>query len=208
MLQAIISGMSDDKRRPAAMGDDDVSRPVATSGDSEYSLSIEDALARYEAAGIPRTRRSVQRYCAKGDLDSHRVETPFGEKFLITSASVDRHVRYILEVRPVATSHDVPRPVATNVVIENAGDSAPSEPSDGGDKERPAATDDVSRPVAADGRIIWMLESENKFLREQISVKDRQIADQLERAHETNALVSGLQRMLAPLLSGPDNSQR
>lgn len=31
----------------------------------------------------------------KGDLDAHRVETPFGEKFLITAASVDRHIAYI-----------------------------------------------------------------------------------------------------------------
>src|SRR5260221_5564719 len=62
---------------------------------------MEDALARYEQAGLPRTSRSIQRYCAKGDLDCHRVETPFGVKFLITPASVDRHIAYIKEVRLV-----------------------------------------------------------------------------------------------------------
>src|SRR5918911_3853298 len=94
-------------------------RQAATSGDTDYSLSIDEALARYEAAGLPRTTRSVQRYCAKGDLDCHRVETPFGLKFLITPASVDRHIAYIKEVRLVATGRGLPRQVATEVAGEN-----------------------------------------------------------------------------------------
>jgi hypothetical protein len=48
------------------------------------------------------------------------------------------------------------------------------------------------------------LESENEFLRGQIAVKDKQIADQQERSRETNLLLNGLQRLLAPLLPGPD----
>ena len=87
--------MNDDYPRQEAATSPDLSRPVATGDDSDYSLSIDEALARYEAAGVPRTPRSVQRYCAKGDLDAHRVETPFGDKFLITPASVDRHIAYI-----------------------------------------------------------------------------------------------------------------
>jgi hypothetical protein len=198
--------MSDDNERQGATTGE-VSRPVVTGGDSDYSLSIEDALARYEAAGIPRTRRSVQRYCANGALDSHRVETPFGEKFLVTPASVDRHIAYINEVRPVVTSHDLSRPVTTDVAVENAGDDAPFGPPTGDNNARPVATTgELSRPVAADLRVIELLEHENQFLREQIGVKDKQIADQSERAHEMNALVSGLQRMLSPLLSGWDRS--
>jgi hypothetical protein len=82
---------------------DDQSRPVATSPDSDFILSIDDALERYARAGLPRTPRSVQRYCAKGHLDCRRVETSFGEKYLISPASVDKHIAYIEEVRPVAT---------------------------------------------------------------------------------------------------------
>ena len=82
---------------------DDQSRPVATSPDSEFTLTIEDALERYARAGLPRTPRSIQRYCAKGHLDCRRIETQFGEKYLISPASVDKHIAYIEEVRPVAT---------------------------------------------------------------------------------------------------------
>src|ERR1041385_4044415 len=92
---------------------DDQSRPVATSPDSEFTLSIDHALQRYARAGLPRTPRSVQRYCAKGHLDCRRIETAFGEKYLISPASVDKHIAYIEEVRPLATSPDTPRQVAT-----------------------------------------------------------------------------------------------
>src|SRR4051812_25550543 len=155
-------GMSDVNLRQEAATSPDLSRQAATSGDSDYSLSIDDALARYEAAGVPRTPRSIQRYCAKGDLDCHRVETPFGVKFLITPASVDRHIAYINEVRLVATSRDLPRQVATDVAAENIADEPRHEAATSDDKERQAATAaPVSQPVAADNRIVELLEREN-----------------------------------------------
>src|SRR6202451_4449909 len=99
----------------------DTSRPVATSSDSDCTLTIEDALLLYADAGIPRTPRSIQRYCAKEHLSSRRIETEFGEKYLITPASVEKHIAYIKEVTP-ATGRDVPRLVATIVAAENKGD--------------------------------------------------------------------------------------
>src|SRR3954471_9503634 len=53
---------------------DDQPRPVATSNDSEYSLSIEDALALYARAGLPRTPRTIQRYCANGQGEALELE--------------------------------------------------------------------------------------------------------------------------------------
>jgi hypothetical protein len=172
---------------------DDQSRPVATSPDSEFTLTIDDALERYARAGLPRTPRSVQRYCAKGHLDCRRIETQFGEKYLISPSSVDKHIAYIEEVRPVATSRDLPRPVATTAASENMDD----EPR----REAPTSTD-MSRPVAT--AYVERLESENQFLKGQIGVKDKTIEALLERDRETNHLVAGLQKMLAPLLGRPD----
>src|SRR2546426_12676955 len=101
----------------------DTSRPGATRPDSEYSLSIEEAAARYEHAGHPRTDRSIQRYCAKGHLDCRRMETPFGEKYLITPASVAKHIAYIEEVRPTATGRGVPRHVAASAPGQQRADA-------------------------------------------------------------------------------------
>src|ERR1700694_1011092 len=97
---------------------DDLSRPVATSSDSDFTLSIDEALEQYARAGLPRTPRSVQRYCAKGHLDCRRIETQFGEKYLISPSSVDKHIAYIEEVRPVATSRDKPRPAAADTAMK------------------------------------------------------------------------------------------
>ncbi len=89
-------------------------RLVATTEDSLYSLSIEEALERYDRAGHPRTPRSIQRYCAKGHLQCRLIDTGFGEKYLITPESVGKHIAYIEEVTPaVATGRDASRHAAT-----------------------------------------------------------------------------------------------
>jgi hypothetical protein len=75
-------------------------RLVATSPDSDFTLTIEEAVERYARAGLPRTPRSIQRYCAKGHLERRPIETPYGEKYLIAPASIDKHIAYIEEVRP------------------------------------------------------------------------------------------------------------
>jgi hypothetical protein len=197
--------MSDDNPRHEATTSRDLSRHAATSDDSDYSLTIEDALARYEAAGLPRTTRSIQRYCAKGDLDAHRMETPFGEKFLITPESVDRHIAYIKEVRLVATSRDLPRHAATDIPQENHELELRQEATTTTDERRqPPTANAVSQPVAAPeemmSRYVAHLEGENDYLREQNTAKDGQIKDLTERARETNHLIGGLQKMLTPLL--------
>ena len=169
---------------------EDLSRPVATTPDSEYTLTIDEAAERYDHAGHPRTPRSIQRYCAKDHLDCRRIETQFGEKYLITPASVSKHIAYIEEVRPVATSPDASRPVATAVI---PGDSHQETP-----QETPAS--ELSRPVAT--AYIERVESENEFLRKQIGVKDDQNKDLTERARETNFLIQGLQNLFLQLNPG------
>ena len=167
----------------------DLPRPVATSPDSDFTLTIDDALERYARAGLPRTPRSIQRYCAKCHLDCRRIETSFGEKYLISPASVDKHIAYIEEVRPVATSRDEPRQVASSVAPQKSHDEPRQEAPTSRDEPRQVATEFIAR-----------LESENGFLRQQIGVKDEQIKDLTERARETNHLIAGLQKMLTPLL--------
>jgi len=168
---------------------DDKSRPVATSPDSDFTLTIDEALERYARAGLPRTPRSIQRYCAKGHLDCRRIETSFGEKYLISPASIDKHIAYIEEVRPVAKGRDEPRQVAADVAPKNGTDKP---------RQEAPTSPDLSRHVATE--FIARLESENGFLRQQIGVKDEQIKDLTERARETNHLIAGLQKMLTPLL--------
>jgi hypothetical protein len=170
---------------------DDVSRQAST-GPDQYSLTIEEAAARYEHAGHPRTLRSIQRYCAKGHLDCLRQETPFGDKYLITPASVARHIAQIEELASAA-GRDPSRPDATEVAAQVGGDRP---------QHLVAAGPALPRQVEMDRRYVERVESDNDFLRSQIAVKDEQIKDLTERARETNHLIAGLQKMLTPLLGG------
>ncbi len=202
---------------------DDASRQAATSPD-DYSLTIDEAALRYEHAGHPRTTRSIQRYCAQGHLDCLRQETPFGEKYLITPASVARHIAQIEEItratsrdtsRPFAadalayqhrdivrqdttTNIDEPRPNATHVAAEENSNGGQQPPPTRHDEPRLVATSDV------EPRYVARLESEVDFLRGQVATKDAQIKELSERSRETNVLIGGLQRMLSPLLGSPD----
>ena len=175
----------------------DPSRHAATSSD-QYTLTIDEAAVRYEHAGHPRTIRTIQRYCAKGHLDSLRQETSFGDKYMITPESVARHIAQIAELA-TTTGRDVSRPAATDVARQESQELPPKDPPTGLDQPR---------PVAADNRFLTQLESENVFLKSQITSKDTQIAALLERDHETNTLINGLQRMLAPLLTAPEATRR
>ena len=206
--------------------DTDMSRQGATAPDSEYTLTIDEALERYDRAGRPRTARSVQRYCAKGHLDCRRIETPFGEKYMISPDSVSKHIAYIEEVNPAATGHDMSRRVGADAGLETGDDAprqhAPTSPdmsrqdavpvaaeNEGDHQRQPTTTSgDAPRQGATTPdlaeRYIGRLEGEVAFLREELTTKNAQIRELTERSRETNVLIGGLQRLLAPMLGSPD----
>ncbi|MCX7310028.1 MAG: hypothetical protein NTZ72_19630 [Afipia sp.] len=183
--------MTDEQPRTAASSRE-------RSPEEQYSLSVEQTAELYAEAGHPRTIRAVQKYCALSKLDCHKVETPTGEKYLVAPYSVTRHIGYINEVRTVANSRDQTRTVASVRPLEIKAEPPPVPPANGSEQPRidAAVRDKEDRYVAR-------LESENEFLRGQIDVKDTQIAEMTERTRETNMLVAGLQKLLAPLLSAP-----
>jgi len=194
----------------------DQPRPVAMTSDTDYTLSLDEVSERYARAGHPRTLRTLQRYCVSGHLDAQKVATTLGDKYLVTPQSVARHIAQIEELAaysPAATNRDMPRPVATPVVTPVAPEqSPPIQPTP------PATEPGLSRQVASGEspyvarleREVEQLNDDREFLRDQIKVKDGQIAlkDQqigamLERDRETNFLVQGLQKMLTPFLQAP-----
>lgn len=165
---------------------DALARPAALLDESAYTLSIDEAADRYAAAGFPRPTRRLQKYCARGDLDCRKIETSFGEKYLITPESIERHIAYISQTAGAAgrvparldAPERAPKSQTDKPVIEGTSKDAPA---------RPGAPDFQERYVAH-------LETENSFLREQNTVL-------LERVKETNILTGRLQEMLTPLLS-------
>jgi hypothetical protein len=162
-------------------------RPDASTDEHTYLLSVEEAADRYAAAGHPRTIRAIQKYCRRGDLESQKVETTYGERYLITPASIDRHIAMIIE-RSQTNGREQPRP--------DAAGRSPATLQDSRD-EQSASVREQPRPDAANDRYVQLLESDNKFLREQVATKDDQI-------RQANILTQGLQRLIAGLTRTPD----
>jgi hypothetical protein len=160
---------------------DDLSRHVATTPDSDFTLTIDEALEQYARAGLPRTPRSLQRYCAKGHLDCRRMETPFGEKYMISPASVAKHIAYIEEVRPVATGRDESRHAATSVAPPQSHENKPSEPMETSDLSRHVATTDLA---IFEHPYVKRLEAEVDDLKSKYEKQVRRTEDILEDANK------------------------
>ena len=163
-------------------------RPDASLDESEYTLTIDDVAERYARAGHPRTFRRLKKYCARGDLQCRKIETAFGEKYLITPISVDHHIAQTIDALAASgrapTRPDAPESAWKESHILEQGEATPALA--------------PTRPDAPDfqGRYLKHLEKENSFLREQNTVL-------LERVKETNILTGRLQEMLTPLLPSP-----
>jgi hypothetical protein len=168
---------------------DDQPRPFANSSEHEFTLTIEEAADRYSSAGHPRTIRALQKYCARGDLECQKAETAFGQRYMITPASVARHISQIEDVSQThgreQTRTDAPIRSQQNSQFSDTGHT------------------EIVREQPRSDAYVQRLESENEFLRGQIGQKDKTIDALLERDRETNILVGRLQEMLTPLLGRP-----
>src|ERR1700731_1031822 len=133
------------------------------SPDHEYTLSIDQTAELYAKAGHPRTPRAIQKYCALTKLDCHKVETETGEKYLVAPYSVERHISYINEVRPVVNGRDQSRTDTTVRTLENKHRTSAVNPANGREQPRTDAT-----VRANDDRYVDRLEGEVDFLRGQV----------------------------------------
>jgi hypothetical protein len=88
---------------------EDVSRHDDTV--SQYTLTVEEASQAFINAGIPRSPRTVIRYCSLKHLDCIKVDTERNEKYLVSPSSVHARIEELQQV--MAASHVVPRPDIT-----------------------------------------------------------------------------------------------
>jgi hypothetical protein len=116
-------------------------RLAAATDEHTFLLSVEEAADRYEAAGHPRTIRAIQKYCRRGDLESQKVETTYGERFLITPASIDRHIAMIIE-RSQTNVREQPRSDAAVRSAETKENSSDEQVATGREQPRPDGADD------------------------------------------------------------------
>lgn len=112
-----VTGNSPDVTSP------DVLRQVASNTTSphkpyrdmtRYTLSVEQVVQRFADAGVPRSPKSIQRYCKDGHLEYVEVDTEKNSKFLINPVSVERRITEVKQAKNVSKSvGDMSQHVAT-----------------------------------------------------------------------------------------------
>jgi hypothetical protein len=83
---------------------------------SKYTLTVEEASRLFSDAGVPRSPRTIDRYCKSGHLVCMKIETERNEKYLITPDSVTERIIELQQVAPtshVETERDTSRHVET-----------------------------------------------------------------------------------------------
>lgn len=149
---------------------------------SRYPLSVEQASELFVAAGTPRSPRTIMRYCAAGHLDSIKVDTDHGEKYLISSDSIDRRIEELRQ--QIATSRHVAtrRDESGHDSSGRDSDEPPGEESPGMRKKiKSLESELIDQKIAnqAKTQYIEKLESQHSTLIERLQIQSRQIG-QLE----------------------------
>ena len=93
----------------------DMAGHVQPQPDTQFTMTVEDAVLRYAQLGHPRNPRSVRRFCQQGTIDCRKIRTSsFSEMYLIDPVSIERHAKEISETFPTVTQdiagHDLPGP--------------------------------------------------------------------------------------------------
>ncbi len=83
----------------------DTSRNDAAERDqARHTLSAEETSVIFADAGVPRSVRTVQRYCKKGHLDCITIDTEISEKYLIERNSVERRIKELQQLDRILRS--------------------------------------------------------------------------------------------------------
>jgi hypothetical protein len=109
------------------MEDESIQRDMARSSAPErdtarHPLTITMAAELFAQLGVPRSKRSVQRFCEQEYLDCVRIKGPRGDQFFINRESVERYAEELKQIEAVGSIGADPRHGATQHAV--ARDSA------------------------------------------------------------------------------------
>ena len=85
--------LNNDTARNSAPSDHDTAR---------HSFTIAQAQELFVELGVPRSKRSVQRFCEQGHLDCVRIKGARGDQFFINRESVERYAEELRQIEAVA----------------------------------------------------------------------------------------------------------
>lgn len=85
--------------------DDGRRQTIPSTGDSstqaDHSLSVDQASQRFADAGVPRSVRTVQRYCQVGYLNCISIQGEIGARYLVSEASLRDRITELQQVQTI-----------------------------------------------------------------------------------------------------------
>ena len=175
-------------------------------------VTLDVVSSQFVAAGLPRSMRTLQRYCMNGTLECVKEATDTGDTYFVAEPSIERAIVSLRQLHEAKASH---RHAATEHAM--SGHDAPTyEPSyrndddghgptqsDGNAEETPArhaATGaDMSGHVAQLEQRLEEKDEEIAFLREELIDRRGQIKDMKGIIDGQNALLDTIQTNVAPI---------
>jgi hypothetical protein len=90
---------------------DDIARSDAPQRDmSRHTLTIKQAADLFASLGVPRSPRSVQRFCELKHVDCIRVQGERTERYFIDPLSVERYAKELKQLESISQlGNDIPR---------------------------------------------------------------------------------------------------
>ena len=186
---------------------DDIARHDAAPHDSQHTLSLEEVMQQLVAAGVPRSKRHVQRLCEGGLFDAKKLPGGSGDEWFIAPASVSKAVGDLRAIQERRDRHGRSQRAMSDPAVQQTLSKTDADLARHDAPERAASDlpkEEVSTTQTATSRYVTLLERDNEFLREQVTKKDEQIGDLSKRFADTQSLLGAMQRMFAPLLGQAD----
>lgn len=78
--------------------------PVTPSQFAKEAISIEETSARFSSAGVPRSVRTIQRYCQVGYLNCISVQGEIGSRYLVSAESAENRIRELQQVQTILSA--------------------------------------------------------------------------------------------------------
>lgn len=185
---------------------------------SDYTMTIDEAYARFSEAGIKRNRRSIVRYCEFNQLDSVKLMSAFGPRWLLNPDSVEGKIKKIKHYQETGvmgvTGVDTPpgQGVTSPVMSPMTGVDMTSH-----DQTSPAMSTPVTPPVAPPSEEITQLKKENEALKDKnlnltidnrakeqvISILNRERGNYVEQLKDQAMVIGGLKQEVLQLEAPP-----
>ena len=184
------------------------------SSDRPALVTLDVVSTRFIAAGLPRSMRTLQRYCANGTLESFKEATETGDTYFVVEQSIDPAITALKQLheakgipRQAATERAVTVSVGQEPASQIVGDMDRLGPtaSDNDAPEplprQPASGPDTSHYVAQLEARLEEKDEEIEFLREELIDRRGQIRDMKGIIDGQNQLLETIQTNVAPIFN-------